>query len=60
MDKKDILIIVFVIIGFGLSIYRRMNMKKNQAGTKESGNVTKKRGLSSQPDDYEPYSGKKD
>ena len=59
MDKKDILIIVFAIIGVGFSIYRRMNMKKNQTGAKENGRVIKKGGLSSQPDDYEPYSGKK-
>jgi hypothetical protein len=60
MDKKDIIIYVAVVVLLGINFYVRYTRKKagkvpgGKTGTKSgSGN-----GISSQSDDYEPYSGK--
>ncbi len=59
MDTKEIIILVCTLLALGFSMYRKMSgkNKKNQQGQDKS--AIKKGGLNSQPDDYEPYSGKK-
>jgi hypothetical protein len=58
METKEILILSVAIIAFGFSIYKKMNKKKalDKPGGKKS--TFNKGGFPSQPDDYEPYSGK--
>ncbi len=59
MGKKDILVIVIVVLAFGISIYRKYVQKKGNANTygKDSKSSTAFPS-SSKDDDYEPYSGK--
>jgi Tfp pilus assembly major pilin PilA len=56
MEKKDIIFIVVMIAAVALSLYQRyVRKKKGLTGT--AGNkFEEKKGLSGQPDDYEPYS----
>jgi len=60
MDKKDILIYVAVFILAGLSLYRRYVKKKGVKAGAPQNKSESKNILRDQPDDYEPYSGKKD
>ncbi|MRR20255.1 hypothetical protein EG827_08670 [bacterium] len=59
MEKKDIIIFAAVLALVGLNLYRRYAKKKGNL----IGDTAKKAGgkgsLSVQPDDYEPYAGKK-
>jgi Tfp pilus assembly major pilin PilA len=56
MEKKDIIIIAFVVAMLALSLYQRYTKKKKSL-TGNAGNKTQEnKGLSGQPDDYEPYS----
>ncbi len=60
MDKKDIIIYIAVLMLIGLSLYRKYAKKK---GVTPGGQVQKPEGKNSlrgEPDDYEPYSGRKD
>jgi hypothetical protein len=58
MEKKEILLFAFVIIFSGISLYMRY-MKKKKTGTADGKMGSgKKSGLSGQPDDYDPYTGK--
>lgn len=60
MDKKDIIIYAAVLVVLGINFYLRY--KKKKAGTASGSKPGKTPGggndLSSQSDDYEPYSGK--
>jgi hypothetical protein len=59
MEKKDILIIVIIVLTFGFSIYRKYVQKKGN--TNVAGKDSKSSSVfssSSKDDDYEPYSGK--
>ncbi len=59
MEKKDIIILAGMLALVGLNLYLRHAKKKGASGgfaAKKTGN---KSSLSGQPDDYEPYSGKK-
>jgi hypothetical protein len=60
MDKKDIIIYAAVLVVLGLNFYIRY--KKKKAGATTGGKPGKKSGsggdISSQSDDYEPYSGR--
>lgn len=58
MEKKDILLFVFIFVFSGISLYMK-HMKKKKAGMgDEKTGSNRKSGLSGHPDDYEPYSGK--
>jgi len=58
MEKKDIIIIALVVIVLGVRLYMRYTKKKGEVGQAGKKKVISKGGLASQPDDYEPYSGK--
>ncbi len=58
MEKKDILLFALVFVFSGISLYMRYVKKKNAGMTGGKMNSERKTGLSGQPDDYEPYSGK--
>jgi hypothetical protein len=58
MEKKDILLFALIIVFSGISLYMRYVKKKNAGMTGGKMHSEKKTGLSGQPDDYEPYSGK--
>ncbi len=60
MDKKDIIIIVSVLLFAGLSLYRKFAKKKGALPGSSVNKPEGRKGLRDQPDDYEPYSGKKD
>ena len=58
MEKKDILFFVLLFVFSGISLYMRY-MKKKKTGIGGNKTDTKRKGgLTGQPDDYEPYSGK--
>jgi hypothetical protein len=59
METKEIIIFVCAFLALGFSIYRKMSGKNNNTQQGEKRASLKKGGFSSQPDDYEPYSGKK-
>ncbi|MDX9903684.1 MAG: hypothetical protein RB288_06370 [Bacteroidales bacterium] len=59
MDKKEIIIFGAVLLLTALSLYRRYAAKKKKEGSRPEGMLHKGDSLSGQPDDYEPYSGKK-
>jgi len=59
MEKKDIIILAAVLAVAGLNIYRRYAKKKGNPGGFAAKKTGEKSSLSVQPDDYEPYSGKK-
>lgn len=59
MEKKDILIFTAVLLLVGLNLYRRYAKKKGVAGAETRNKKGTGSSLSSQPDDYEPYSGEK-
>jgi hypothetical protein len=60
MEKKDIIIYAAVVVLLGINFYIRYTRKK--AGKGSGGKSGMKSGsgndISSQSDDYEPYSGK--
>jgi len=60
MDKKDIIIYAAVLVLLGINFYVRYTRKK--AGKAPGGKPGTKSGrrndITSQSDDYEPYSGK--
>jgi hypothetical protein len=58
MEKKDIIILVFVVVALALNLWLRNARKKKAAAGKGPEKVEGKGGLSGSPDDYEPYSGK--
>lgn len=58
MEKKDIIILVFVVVALALNLWLRIAKKKKAAAGKAPGKVEGKGGLSGSPDDYEPYSGR--
>jgi hypothetical protein len=60
MDKKDIIIYIAVLILLGLSLYRKYAKKKDVTAGKPMQKSEGKNSLREQPDDYEPYSGRKD
>jgi len=59
MDKKEIIFFAAILLLTALSLYRRYAAKKKKEGSRPEGMLQKGDGLSGQPDDYEPYSGKK-
>jgi len=59
MEKKDIFILTAMLLLAGLSLYRRYMKKKSDAGGFPAKKPPEKNSLSGQPDDYEPYTGKK-
>lgn len=59
MEKKDIIIFAAMLLLVGMSLYRRYMKKKSDAGGVTAGKPLQKNSLSEQPDDYEPYKGKK-
>lgn len=59
MEKKDIIILAAVLALAGLSLYRRYAKKKANTEGAPAKKTGEKSSLSVQPDDYEPYSGKK-
>jgi len=59
MEKKDIIILAAVLVLASLNLYRRYAKKKGNSIGKAGGKTGGKSSLSVQPDDYEPYSGKK-
>jgi len=58
MEKKDIIILVFVVVTLVLNLWLRYARKKKAAAGKDPSKVEGKGGLSGSPDDYEPYSGR--
>ena len=58
MEKKDIIILVFVVVALALNLWLRNARKKKAAEQTGAGMVESKSGLSGSPDDYEPYSKK--
>jgi hypothetical protein len=59
MEKKDIIILTAVLLLAGLNLYRRYAKKKGGSIGAAAGKSGGKGSLSTQPDDYEPYSDKK-
>jgi hypothetical protein len=59
MEKKDIIILVFVLVALALNLYLRNARKKKAAAETGAGKIEKKGSISGLPDDYEPYSKKK-
>ena len=60
MGKKDIFIFAAMLVLVGINLYLRyMKKKKANAGGVFGNKAREKSSLSVQPDDYEPYSGKK-
>ncbi len=59
MDKRDIIIFTALLLLTALSLYRRYAAKKKNEGGMPGGVPKKDDGITGQPDDYEPYSGKK-
>lgn len=60
MEKKDILFFAGMVLLVGLNLYiRYMKKKKANAGVPDVKINREKSSLSVQPDDYEPYSEKK-
>jgi hypothetical protein len=59
MEKKDIIIFAAMLLLVGLSLYRRYMKKKSDAGGVTANKPLQKNSLSEQPDDYEPYSERK-
>lgn len=59
MEKKDILFTVVLFALAAFSLYRRYVKSKQGKAGNTSGKTAEKSGLSSQPDDYEPYVKKK-
>lgn len=60
MEKKEVLILAVLLLLTGFNLYRRYVRKKDNTS---DGGTTKAHGKSSlsvQPDDYEPYSGRKE
>jgi len=58
MEKKDILLFALIFVFVGIRLYMKYVKKKNTGGTGGKMSSDRKTGLSGQPDDYEPYSGK--
>jgi uncharacterized membrane protein len=58
MEKKEILLLVFVFIFSGISLYMKYQKKKKTGTADGKMGAGKKSGLSGQPDDYDPYTGK--
>jgi hypothetical protein len=56
MEKEDIIILVLVFVVAAVSLYRRYAMKNKGIRGKEGKKTGERKGLSGQPDDYEPYS----
>jgi hypothetical protein len=60
METKDIIIYSAVIALVGYSLYRKYVKKQGEGSPKKSTGIFTPRGnLRDQPDDYEPYGGKK-
>ncbi len=57
MEKKDIIIVVALLLLSGVSLYRRYMKKKVSDGNVSAKKPAGKSSPSVQPDDYEPYSG---
>lgn len=56
MEKKDIIFAVVMVAAVALSLYQRYMKKKKGLGGVAGDRSGEKKGLSGQPDDYEPYS----
>jgi hypothetical protein len=59
MEKKDIIILAAMSVVVGLSLYRKYASKKAKSAVTGIAKPMEKNSLSVQPDDYEPYSGRK-
>jgi hypothetical protein len=59
MDKREIIIFTALLLLTALSLYRRYAAKKKNKGGMPGGVPKKDDSITGQPDDYEPYSGKK-
>ena len=60
MDIKDIIPIFFLLLFTGIIFYRKFAKKRDAAPGSHVNKPQGRKGLQDQPDDYEPYSGKKD
>ena len=60
MDIKDIIPIFFLLLFIGVIFYRKFAKKKGALPGSSVNKPEGRKGLRDQPDDYEPYSGKKD
>jgi ABC-type cobalt transport system substrate-binding protein len=58
MEKKDIIILVLVVVALAFNLYMRNVRKKKAAAATGAEKIEKKGGISGLPDDYEPYSNK--
>jgi hypothetical protein len=58
MEKKDIIILVVMLLAVGLSLYRRFVQKKGNANIGAKDSKSSSAFSSSKDDDYEPYSKK--
>jgi uncharacterized protein YpmB len=56
MEKKDIIILVLLVVAVALNLFVRNAKKKKAAAETGAGKVDKKSGFPGSPDDYEPYS----
>jgi len=59
MEKKDIIILAAMSVVAGLSLYRKYAGRKGKSPLTGPAKPMEKSSLSVQPDDYEPYSGRK-
>ncbi|HNT93433.1 MAG: FeoB-associated Cys-rich membrane protein [Bacteroidales bacterium] len=60
METKDIIILIAVFALAGFSLYRRYAKQKSTGSAgRSAGGIGPKGSLKDQPDDYEPYAGKK-
>jgi len=59
MDKKEIFILVALLLVTALSLYRRYAARKKKEGGPQGVMRQKGDSLTGQPDDYKPYSEKK-
>jgi hypothetical protein len=58
MEKKDVIILIVVLFGVGLSLYRRFVQKKSNTNIGVKDSKSSSTFPSSKDDDYEPYSKK--
>ncbi len=59
MEKKDIIILAAMVSVAVFSLYRKYVSKKGKSPVSGMAKPVEKNNLTVQPDDYEPYSGRK-
>ena len=58
MEKKDIIVVVAVILGLGMSLISKYLRKKKMEGSQGNKNTPPSSSFPGVKDDYEPYSKK--